>query len=320
MNPEAKQFNLLETAVLIPCKNEAITIKKVVDDFRQQLPHAKIYVYDNNSLDDTSRIAKEAGAIVRFEKRQGKGFVVESMFRDIEADIYIMVDGDDTYPASRVLSLIAPIVEGKADMVVGNRLVEFGEHSFRNFHLFGNRLVANAVNKIFHGNLQDLMSGYRVFNRRFVKEVPIVSKGFELETEMTLQALYRNFVIQEIPIPYGVRPEGSASKLRTFHDGARVLLKIVDIFKAYRPLLFFGMIAIGFALLGMLLGSIPIIGFLQTGKVERFPTAILASGLMILSFLTAACGIVLDGVNHRVKELSELINKSLANNYKGEGA
>jgi glycosyltransferase involved in cell wall biosynthesis len=317
MITDVKQLDRVETAVLIPCKNEAVTIKKVVEDFRQQLPDAKIYVYDNNSSDDTIRIAKEAGALVMAEKRQGKGFVVESMFRDIDADLYVMVDGDDTYPASRVMTLLEPILTGKADMVVGTRLVEFGDHSFRGFHLFGNRLVANVVNKIFNATLQDLMSGYRAFNRRFVKEVPIVSKGFELETEMTLQALYRNFIIKEVPIPYGVRPEGSYSKLRTYQDGARVLLKIVDIFKAYRPLLFFGIIALGLAILGLVLGSIPIAGFLRTGKVERFPTAILATGLMLLSFLATVCGIILDGFNHRIKELSQLINKTQVNKKGG---
>ena len=309
----AKQFDMIEIAVLIPCKNEAVTIKKVVEDFRKQLPKAKIYIYDNNSTDDTARIAQEAGAIVRTEKRQGKGFVVESMFRNIEADIYVMVDGDDTYPVSRVMTLIYPIFAGKADMVVGNRLVEFGDHSFRSFHLFGNRLVANVVNRIFNTNLQDLMSGYRAFSNHFVKEVPIISKGFELETEMTLQALYRNFIIKEVPIPYGVRPEGSHSKLHTFRDGIRVLMKIIDIFKAYRPLLFFGLIAICFAIIGLGLGSFPIVGFLQTGKVERFPTAILAAGLMILSFLASICGVILDGVNHRIKEISQLIIKSKVN-------
>jgi glycosyltransferase involved in cell wall biosynthesis len=306
------QLGIKKIAILIPCKDEALTIKKVVEDFQEILPNAAIYVYDNNSTDDTARIALEAGAIVRAEKRQGKGFVVESMFRDIDADIYVMVDGDDTYPASKVKSLIDPILVGKADMVVGNRLVEFGDRSFRSFHQFGNRLVASLVNGIFNAKLNDIMSGYRAFNRSMAKEVPIVSKGFEIETEITIQALFRNFIVKEVPITYGARPEGSHSKLSTFRDGMRVLVKIVDIFKAYRPLVFFGVIAAVLTVIGLGFGSIPIVGFLETGKVERFPTAILATGIMVLSFLAAACGIILDSINHRLTEMSQLIVKSNA--------
>lgn len=297
-------------AVLVPCYNEAITIEKVVEDFRGQLPEALIYVYDNNSSDDTANIARAAGAIVRSEKRQGKGFVVASMFKEIDADIYLMVDGDSTYPADQVEALLKPVREGRADMVVGNRLVEFGDNSFRNFHILGNRLVVRCVNWIFGSNLHDIMSGYRAFGKRFVNEIPIISRGFEIETEMTLQTLYRELVIVEIPIRYGERPQGSHSKLRTCRDGFRVILKIIDIFKAYRPLLFFGLIAIVLALASFGLGLIPIVGYLQTGRVDRFPTAILAVGLGILSMLLATCGVVLDGVNHRLKELSQLIIKS----------
>ena len=294
-------------AVLIPCFNEALTVRKVVEDFRKQLPHAVIYVYDNNSTDDTAAIARAAGAIVRSEKRQGKGFVVASMFRDIDADIYVMVDGDDTYPAEQVSSLTDPIRHGCADMTVGNRLSEFGDASFRSVHLAGNHLVVRTVNWLFGSHLQDIMSGYRAFGRQFVHDVPIVSRGFEIETEMTLQALYRDLVVVEVPVRYGVRPEGSVSKLRTYRDGARVVVKIVDIFKAYRPLLFFGLIALALAVVGVGLGTIPVVGFIRTGKVERFPTAILASGLVIMAMLSAVCGTVLDGFNHRLREMAELV-------------
>jgi glycosyltransferase involved in cell wall biosynthesis len=297
-------------AVLIPCFNEALTIGKVVDDFKKCLPGAAIYVYDNNSTDETADVARRAGAIVRFENRQGKGFVVSSMFTNIQAEIYIMVDGDDTYSAEQVHSLLRPIREGRADMVVGNRLSDYGHGAFRSFHVFGNRLVVKTVNWIFRSHLNDIMSGFRAFGQRFVREIPIISRGFEIETEMTLQALYRDFVIIEVPVSYGARPHGSYSKLRTYRDGFNVILKIVDIFKSYRPLLFFGLISIILAAIGLALGSLPIIGFLQTGRVERFPTAILATGLVILSMLSAICGVILDGINHRIKELCQLVIKS----------
>jgi glycosyltransferase involved in cell wall biosynthesis len=295
-------------AVLIPCYNEELTIKKVINDFQQQLPAATVYVYDNNSSDNTAAIAKAEGAVVKREKRQGKGFVMASMFQDIEADIYVLTDGDDTYPADKVHELIRPIIEEKADMSVGNRLMEYGEHSFRAFHVFGNSLVVKLVNTIFNSRLTDIMSGYRAFNREFVKKVPMVSKGFEVETQMTLQSLYYGFIIAEVPVPYGKRPEGSYSKLRTFSDGMRVLLKIFDIFKAYRPMLFFFIIGGILCVTGLLIGSIPIMEFLKTGKILRFPSAILASGIMIISFISFSIGIILDSINHRLKEIIRIIS------------
>ncbi len=294
-------------AVLIPCLNEAVSIASVVESFKKQLPGATIYVYDNNSTDGTGALARAAGAVVGFEKRQGKGFVVATMFQEVDADVYVMVDGDNTYPADKVGDLIAPIVEGRADMVVGNRLQEFGEQSFRTFHVFGNRLVGWAVNTIFGASLQDIMSGYRAFGRRFVEQVPIVSRGFEVETEITLQALYRDLVVVETPVGYGARAEGSQSKLRTYADGFRVIVKIIDIFKYYRPLLFFGVIALALAAMSLSLGSVPVVEFVRTRRVNHFPTAILATGLAILSMLSASCGLILDGVNHRVRELSQLV-------------
>lgn len=290
-------------AVLIPCLNEERTIAKVIQDFRQQLPDAAVYVYDNNSSDRTADIAGAAGARVIREKRQGKGFVVASMFEDVEADIYVLVDGDDTYPADKVHELLRPIFDERADMVVGSRLEEFGERSFSRFHLFGNKLVVSLVNLIFNCKLKDIMSGYRAFSSDFVRKVPIVSRGFEVETEMTLQALHYDFVIAEVPIPYGNRPEGSSSKLKTFSDGMRTILTIFDIFKAYRPLMFFFILGAILGCVGLLIGSIPVTEYLETGRIERFPSAILASGIMIISVICVAMGVILDAINHRLREL-----------------
>ncbi len=294
-------------AVLIPCYNESVTIGKVVHDFRRELPHADIYVYDNNSSDGTDEIALNAGARVVREKRQGKGFVVASMFRDIEADAYVMVDGDDTYPAGRVRDLLQPVLESRADVVVGNRLVEYEAGSYRPLHVFGNLLVVKAINFIFKSKLSDVMSGYRCFSREAVRTLPVVSRGFEVETELTLQALYRNLVILEIPVNYGKRPEGSYSKLSTYRDGAKVLRKIFDLFRAYRPLLFFSAVAIAFGGMGLALGSIPVVEFIRTGKILHFPTAILAAALEVMALVSATCGLVLDSINHHFRELSQLV-------------
>jgi glycosyltransferase involved in cell wall biosynthesis len=298
----------LEIAVLIPCFNEEVTVKKVINDFQRQLPGATLYVYDNNSSDNTAAIAAAEGAVVIREKRQGKGFVMASMFEDVEADLYVLVDGDDTYPADKVRELIHPVAQGRADMSVGTRLVEFADHSFRPLHVFGNALVVKLVNMIFNSRLTDIMSGYRVFNRDFVKSVPLVSKGFEVETQVTLQALYYDFVIAEVPVPYGVRPEGSHSKLNTFSDGARVLLKIVDIFKAYRPLLFFSAIASVLFCLGLLIGSVSIVEFFQTSKITHLPSAVLASGIMVIGVISVAIGIILDSINHRLGEVMRVVS------------
>lgn len=294
-------------AILIPCYNEAVTIEKVILDLKEQLPDAQIYVYDNNSSDDTADLARSAGAVVVSEKKQGKGFVVRSMFRDIDADVYVMVDGDDTYPASRVLELVQPVLDGKADMVVGNRLVQYGDQSFRRLHVLGNRLVVRTINAIFGSRLKDVMSGYRAFSREFVKSVPVVSRGFEIETELTLQALYRDFVIHELPVVYGKRPEGSHSKLRTFRDGTRVMVKIVDICKAYRPLLFFALLAGVLSLLSLTLGALPMGEFLSTGRIEHMLTAVLASGVGIIAVMTVLVGLMLDSINHHFREQAQLI-------------
>jgi hypothetical protein len=231
-----------------------------------------------------------------------------SMFEDIDADIFVLVDGDDTYPAEEVHELIHPIVEEQADMTVGTRLVEYADRSFRPFHVFGNALVVKLVNMVFNSRLTDIMSGYRAFNKAFIKRIPLVSKGFEVETQMTLQALYYDFVIAEVPVPYRTRPEGSHSKLKTFSDGTRVLLTIVDIFKAYRPLLFFSAIALFLCFLGLLIGSVPVDEFLRTGKISHLPSAVLASGIMVIAVISAAIGIILDSMNHRLRELMRVVS------------
>ena len=293
----------LKKAVLIPCFNEELTIGKVIDDFRRELPETDIYVFNNNSTDRTSAIAEEKKAIVINENKQGKGYVMTSMFRKVEADIYILVDGDDTYPAESVHELLKPVIDNKADMSMGVRLNQPESGSFKPLNLFGNHLVLGLVNHLFKSKLNDIMSGYRVFNREFVKNIPLISKGFEVETQLTIQALYYQFQIEEVEVTLGKRPEGSLSKLNTLRDGFRVILSIFNILKAYRPLLFFGCSALAFLLMGFSLGLIPIMEYYQTGLVSRFPTAILASALVLVSFILFAIGIILDTINFRMKEL-----------------
>lgn len=285
-------------AVLIPCYNEAITIGKVVDDFRRVMPLATIYVYDNNSSDGTGEIAAEHGAIVRTEPRQGKGFVVRQMFREIEADYYLMVDGDDTYPAEFAPDLIAPLADNRADMTVGDRLSNgsYGEENDRAFHGFGNDLVRWLIKAIYGYAFDDVMTGYRAFNRVFVKTMPVVSKGFQIETELSIHAVDKHWRIVDVPIEYRDRPEGSVSKLSTFGDGARVLRAIASLFKDYKPMAFFGWLALLFFILGLIAGIPVIAEFTVTHLVERFPTAILAMGLVMLAALSFTAGIILDTV------------------------
>jgi len=236
----------MEMALLIPCFNEEVTIAKVIRDFKQQIPELTIYVYDNNSTDNTCKVAHEAGAYVAKECRQGKANVVRSMFENIVADIYIMVDGDDTYPAKHIKELLHPILYEGYDMVIGDRLTNgtYSAENKRNFHEFGNNLVKNLINKIFNAKLKDIMSGYRVFSKKFVKNYPVLYSGFELETDMTIFSLHNNLLIKEIPIDFQDRPEGSESKLNTFSDGIKVLLTIFSLFRHYRPLQFFGLISL----------------------------------------------------------------------------
>ncbi len=295
-------------AILIPCYNEALTIAKVIQNFRQELPEAKIYVYDNNSSDNTVLIAKEHGAIVKKEYRQGKGNVVRSMFRDIEADIYIMVDGDDTYPAEFVHTIIAPIINQEADIVIGDRHSNgtYKDENSRPLHNFGNNLVKNLINKLFNSNLKDIMSGYRAFNKKFVKNMPVNSKGFEIETEMTLHTLDKNFLIKEIPIEYRDRPEGSFSKLNTFSDGTRVLKTIFWVFKDYKPLAFFTILSTLFFILSLIVGIPVIAEFIATSFITKIPSAILSVGLMMVAVLSLFSGFILDTIVKQHRESYEL--------------
>jgi len=281
-------------AVLLPCYNEAITIEKVVNDFKSHLPGAQIWVFDNNSTDGTAEKAKSAGAHVIPSHKQGKGHVVKHMFELIDAHLYIMADGDDTYPASEAPKLIEEFEQGGVDMVVGVRMKTFEEKSFRMFHKFGNRLVARLISWLFKSKVSDVLSGYRVFSREFAKTVPLMSKGFEIETELTLQAVSKGFVIREIPIPYGERPKGSYSKLNTYSDGFLVLKAIFLIFKDYKPLIFFSVVGFFFLLLSLLAGFFPIMDYIKTAYVDHVPLAILAAALGILSVLCFSVGLILD--------------------------
>ncbi len=285
-----------QIAILIPCYNEALSIADVIKDFRKELPYADIYVYDNNSTDNTAQIARDNGAFVKQELRQGKGHVVRAMFKDVEADIYILVDGDGTYPAKYVHSLITPIVKGHADMCVGNRHAEgiYRKNNKRPMHYFGNQLVITLVNLLYKEKLRDIMSGYRAFSKYFVKHIPISSNGFEIETEMTLHALDKKFYISEYPIEYLDRPLGSFSKLHTLKDGFRVLKTIFWIFKDYKPLLFFSLLSLSFFLFSLLVGIPVIYEYSQTTYITKVPSAILAVGLMLISILSLFSGFILD--------------------------
>lgn len=290
-------------AVLIPCYNEAQSIAKVVMDFKSILPDAVIYVYDNNSTDGTARIAAEAGAVVRKEPCQGKGNVVRRMFREIDADCYLMVDGDGTYPAAAALSLIQPVLEGGADMVVGDRLstTYFSENK-RPLHNSGNKLVRGLINRLWHVNIHDIMTGYRAFSKKFVKLFPVMSDGFQIETEMTIHALDKRFVIVETLIEYSDRKEG-ASKLNTVSDGFKILKIIFSLFKDYRPMLFFGILAIVLLLVSLALFIPLLVEYLKIGLVPRFPTLITSGFLAIAGILSFFTGLSLDVIiSHHRKE------------------
>jgi len=302
----------MNTAILIPCYNEELTIEKVIQDFKLALPDAKIYVYDNNSIDKTSEIAKRNGATVRKERLQGKGNVIRTMFRDIDADVYIMVDGDDTYPAEECSKMAEYILSGEADMVIGDRLTNgtYQNENKRNFHNFGNNLVKSLINALYKSNLKDIMSGYRCFNKKFVKMTPVLSSGFEIETEMSLHALDKKFLIKEVPINYRNRPVGSKSKLNTFSDGFKVIKTIFFLFKNYKPFVFFGILGFVFMTLGLLVGIPVLIEYFEHTLIFRIPSAILSVGLIVLSMLFFICGIILDTVVQNYKCLYELeLNK-----------
>ena len=294
-------------AVLIPCYNESLTIEKVVKDYKKVLPNADIYVYDNNSTDGTDEIAKKAGAIVRYEYRQGKGNVIRSMFKDIDADCYLMIDGDDTYPCESAKEMCEYVLEGKADMVIGDRLSStyFTENK-RAFHNFGNKLVRSLINHLFKSNIRDIMTGYRAFSYDFVKTFPVLSRGFEIENEMTIHAVYNNFKLVEIPVNYKDRPEGSVSKLNTYSDGIKVLMTITRLFKEYKPTVFFSLIGTILLILALIFG-IPVFNeFFKTGLVPRFPTLIFSLVLLLIAILMYITGIILEVVAKKNKQIFEL--------------
>lgn len=300
----------MKVAVLIPCYNEELTVKKVVEDFKKELPEADIYVYDNNSSDNTYKIAKKAGAIVVKEKRQGKGNVVRAMFRDIDADIYVMVDGDDTYPANEVHKLIKPVENNEADMVIGDRLSNgtYGKENKRKFHGIGNALVKGLVNFSYGSKIEDIMTGYRVFSRTFVKTIPVLSKTFEIETEMSLHALDKNMKIVEIPITYRDRPEGSTSKLNTFKDGFKVVKMLFLIVKDYKPFVVYSLLSLMCFIISLCLGIPVIREFYVTGLVPKLPTALLSTGLMIIAVLLFITAIMLETIVNDSKRRFELLS------------
>ena len=295
-----------QVAVLIPCYNEERTIGQVVADFRRALPGAHVYVYDNNSTDATGRVAAEAGATVRREPMQGKGHVVRRMFSDIEADAYVMVDGDDTYDAAAAPSMVTLLLRDGLDVVVGRR-IDSDKAAYRAGHRFGNALLTGAISRLFSDRFKDILSGYRVFSRRFVKSFPIFAPEFEIETEMTVHALTLRMAIQEVTTTYKSRPEGSVSKLRTYHDGFRIVLMIFNLVRGERPLLFFTIVSIMFASASVILGYRVVVEFLQTGLVPKFPTAILSTGLAILSALSLSCAFILDTVTRARRSAAMLV-------------
>lgn len=299
-------------AVLIPCYNEAVTIEKVINDFKKILPEADIYVYDNNSTDNTAEIAKRAGAIVRREYRQGKGNVIRTMFREINADCYIMTDGDDTYPAESAREMANLVLSGRADMVIGDRLsATYFEENKRPFHGFGNSLVRGCINTLWRRGknskkILDVMTGYRAFSFMFVKSFPILSQGFEIETEMTIHALDKNLLIESLPVQYRDRPAGSFSKLNTYVDGVKVLMTIFNLYRNYRPLKFFGAMSILLMLIALLMFFPILTEFLQTGFVPRFPTLIVSGLIGVISILSAMCGLILDTIAVNARKDFEL--------------
>ena len=298
-------------AILIPCYNESKTIAKVVGDFKKQLPEANIYVYDNNSTDNTADIARQAGAIVRYEQRQGKGNVVRRMLADIEADCYLLVDGDDTYPSDNAKEMCDIVLNEHYDMVIGDRLSStYFQENKRPFHDYGNRFVRYAINQIFHSDIKDIMTGYRALSRHLVMSVPLLSEGFEIETELTINVLDNQLRIKQIPIEYRDRPIGSTSKLSTFKDGIKIIATIFRLFRDYKPLVFFSWIS-SILILASLLILLPVfIEYLQTGLVPRFPTLIVCGFIILFAILLWMCGLILQVLLIRHRQLCQLLNKN----------
>lgn len=297
----------MKTVVLIPCYNESKTIENTIKDFQKVLPEADIYVYDNNSSDHTDEIAQNAGAIVKYEYRQGKGNVLRSMFREINADCYILVDGDNTYPAESAREMADLVLYHNVDMVIGDRLSStyFTENK-RRFHNFGNVLVRRLVNTFFKGNIKDIMTGYRSFSPKFVKSFPVLSEGFEIETEMTIHALDKNLHIKSVPVDYRDRPTGSVSKLNTYNDGFKVLKTIFTLYKDYRPLSFFSTFALIMVAISAILFLPVFMEYLETGLVLRFPTLIVSTIIFVVAMLSLVCGFILDTVAKKHRQLFEV--------------
>lgn len=305
-----------KTAVLIPCYNEELTIGKVIDDFKKSLPDAVIYVYDNNSKDMTAEIAKEHGAVVRYERKQGKGNVMRSMFCDIDAECYILVDGDDTYPAEAAQELVSAVIDKGGDLVIGDRLSStyFTENK-RPFHNSGNVLVKSLINNFFKSDIKDIMTGYRAFSYEFVKTFPVLSQGFEIETEMTIHALDKNFSIISIPIQYRDRPEGSESKLNTFKDGFKVIITIFNLYRLYKPFQFFSIFALLFLILSILFFIPVFIDYAKTGVVPKFPSLIVSTALFIVSALSFSVSLILDSVRKNSRQQFEIF-LNMVNTFK----
>lgn len=299
----------LKYTVIIPCLNEEKTIAKVINDFKRELPFARIIVFDNNSEDRSMEIASMSGAEVVIEKRHGKGTVLQTAFNKIDSDIYIMVDGDDTYPAEEVKKMIEPILNDEADMVVGSRFEYATNKSIKFINKVGNILILNILNVCFSSSLKDVLSGYRVMNKNFIKNLAIISTGFEIETEMTLQALVRNFRIVEIPIKYRERVEGSSSKIKVFKDGLRILLTIIALMRDYRPFVFFSNITIFFVVLGLIAGLSVVYQYLETGIVQRLPLAVLSITLIIIGVIFFITGFIVSTINRRFKEIEVFLKR-----------
>ena len=300
-----------KVAIAIPCHQEERTIAQVVLAFKAQLPDAPVYVFDNNCTDRTAEYARDAGAIVIREKRQGKGYVVASLFEVVDADIIVMVDGDGTYDAGAVHRLLQPILDGNADMVVAARLQQHSDKSFRKFHLVGNQLVCGIINRIFGARISDIFSGYRAFTRECALTIPITSRGFDVETELTVQSLYRGLVIREVEAPYGERPAGSVSKLNTVPDGVRTLLRLFLLLRAYKPLTLFGSLFLACLLVALLVGMRPVAELVQSGTIRSQPSAIIALAGVVLAFMSLSLGLMLSSVNQRLLELEKVIIKRI---------
>ncbi len=307
--PHGESSAASRIAVLIPCFDEAPTIAKVVADFRRELPDAVVYVFDNNSSDGSAELARAAGAVVIPEKKQGKGHVVAAMLEQVEAEYYVMVDGDDTYPADRARDLLRPVMAGEADLVVASRRAENQQAAYRRFHVLGNWLVRTMINLIFGADLRDIMSGYRAFGRDFARNLPVMAYGFDIETEMIVQCLYRKWLIREVPVQYRARPTGSASKLNTFSDGLRVIFRILSLFRSYKPLTFFGGLAILFFLAAFGLAAAVWFGAWAPQSGYRLGFIVLSATLLAMSLIAASIGVIVQLINFRFLELDSVLRR-----------